>query len=185
VLSVALTCCNRDLPNALGVGDVCLPTDDSPAQAVFENITLPSPMQPRPAEDLDYWLYLSHRSANLLPQASAELLRAMLLLYVGDNSAAPERVAANRRCCDAILEFSGEEEERLIQGRLYRGRRLKLIIDPTSFGSLGSMYLFASALERFFGGFTAINNYARLVLEVAGTGERLEWPPRMGEKQLQ
>jgi type VI secretion system protein ImpG len=185
VLSVALTCCNRDLPNALGVGDINLPTDDSPAQAVFENITLPSPMQPRPSKDMDHWLYLSHRSANLLPQASAELLRAMLLLYVGDNGAAPERVAANRRCCEAILEFSGEEEERLIHGRLYRGRRLKLVIDPTSFGSLGNMYLFASALERFFGGFTAINNYARLTLEVAGTGERLEWPPRMGEKQLQ
>jgi type VI secretion system protein ImpG len=184
VLSVALTCCNRDLPNALGIGDVCLPTDDSPAQAVFENITLPTSMQPRPVEDLEHWLYLSHQSANLLPQASAELLRAMLLLYIGDNSAAPERVAANRRCCDAIVEFSGEEEERLIRGRLYRGRRLKLVIDPTSFGSLGSMYLFASALERFFGGFTAINNYARLELEVAGTGERLEWPPRMGEKQL-
>ncbi|MDR2787832.1 MAG: type VI secretion system baseplate subunit TssF [Candidatus Accumulibacter sp.] len=185
VLSVALTCCNRDLPNALGMGDICLPTDDSPAQAVFENITVPSPMQPRPSEDMDHWLYLSHRSANLLPQASAELLRAVLLLYVGDNSAVPERSAANRRCCDAILEFSSEEEDRLIQGRLYRGRRLKLVIDPTSFGSLGSMYLFANALERFFGGFTAINNYARLVLEVAGTGEHLEWPPRMGEKQLQ
>ncbi|MDR0380116.1 MAG: type VI secretion system baseplate subunit TssF [Candidatus Accumulibacter sp.] len=185
VLSVALTCCNRDLPDSLGIGDICLPTDDSPAQAVFENITLPSPMQPRPANDLDYWLYLSHRSANLLPQASAELLRAMLLLYIGDNSAAPERVSANRRDCDAILEFSGEEEERLIRGRPYRGWRLKLVIDPTSFGSLGGMYLFASALERFFGGFTTINNYARLVLEVAGTGECLEWPPRMGEKQFQ
>ncbi|MDR2678363.1 MAG: type VI secretion system baseplate subunit TssF [Zoogloeaceae bacterium] len=185
VLSVALTCCNRDLPNALGIGDICQPTDDSPAQAVFANITVPSPMQPRPVEDLDYWLYLSHRSANLLPQASAELLRAMLLLYIGDNSTSPERVAANRRCCDAILEFSAREEERLIHGRLYRGWRLRLVIDPTSFGVLGSMYLFASALERFFGGFTAINNYARLVLEVAGTGERMEWPPRMGEKQLQ
>jgi type VI secretion system protein ImpG len=185
VLSVALTCCNRGLPKVLGVGDVCLPTDDSPAQAVFENITVPSPMQPRPGKDLDHWLYLSHRSANLLSQASAELLRAMLSLYIGDNDAAPERVAANRRCCDAILEFSGSEEERLIHGRLYRGRRLKLVIDPASFGSLGGMYLFASALERFFGGFTTINNYARLVLEVAGTGEHLEWPPRMGEKQLQ
>jgi type VI secretion system protein ImpG len=184
VLSVALTCCNRDAPNALGIGDICLPTDSSPAQAVFANISVPTPMQSRPHEDLEYWLYLSHRSANLLPQASAELLSAMLSLYVGDNRAAPERVAVNRRCCDAILAFSSEEEERLIRGRLYRGRCLKLVIDPAGFGSFGSMYLFASALERFFGGFSAINNYARLVLEVAGTGERFAWPPRMGEKQL-
>jgi type VI secretion system protein ImpG len=108
----------------------------------------------------------------------------MLRLYIGDAVVAPELAAANLRCCDAILEFSSEEEERLIQGRLYRGRRLALTLDPTGFGSFGNMFLFANTLERFFSGFTSINNYARLVLNVAGTEERLEWPPRMGDRQL-
>ncbi|MDR3300419.1 MAG: type VI secretion system baseplate subunit TssF [Candidatus Accumulibacter sp.] len=184
VLSVALTCCNRDAPNALRLGDICLPTDDSPAQAVFENISVPTPMLPRPSDDPTQWLYLSHMSANLLPQASAELLRAVLELYIGGHGAAPERLAANRRRCAAILEFSSAEEDRLIAGRLYRGRRLRLTLDPAGFVSFGGMFLFANALERFLGGFTTINNYARLILEVAGTGERLEWQPRMGEKQL-
>ncbi|MDR1936536.1 MAG: type VI secretion system baseplate subunit TssF [Candidatus Accumulibacter sp.] len=184
VLSIELICSNRSAPNALRIGDVCLPTDDSPAQARFANITVPTPVLPRPERDLQQWLYLSHLGANLLPQASAGLLRAMLVLYIRDAAAAPELAAANRRCCDAILEFSSEEEDRLIRGRLYRGRRLSLTLDPTGFGSFGSMFLFASALERFFSGFTSINNYARLTLDVAGTGEQLEWPPRMGDRQL-
>ncbi|MDR2164656.1 MAG: type VI secretion system baseplate subunit TssF [Zoogloeaceae bacterium] len=184
VLSIELVCCNRSAPNALRVGDICVPTDDSPAQAQFSNITVPTPVLPRPEGDLQQWLYLSHLSAHLLSQASAGLLRAMLRLYIGDAAVAPELAAANRRCCDAILEFSSEEEDRLIQGRLYRGRRLTLVLDPAGFASFGSMFLFANTLERFFSGFTSINNYARLVLDVAGTGERLEWPPRMGDRQL-
>ena len=184
VLSVQLTCCNREVPNALGLGDICQATDDSPAQATFENITTPTPMQPRPEGDLAHWLYLSHTGANLLPQASAGLLRAMLDLYIGGNSVPPERAAANRRYCAAILEFSSQGEERLIRGRLYRGRRLFLKLDPSGFASVGACWLFANALERFFSGFTAINDYARLTLEVAGTGERMEWPPRMGDRQL-
>ena len=151
MLSVSLTCCNRDAPNAPGIGDIRLPTDSSPAQAAFSNISVPTPMQARPREDLDYWLYLSYRSANPLPQASSELLSAMRSLYIGDNRAAPERVAVNRRCRDAILEFSSEEEECLIRERLYRGRRLKLVIDPAGFGSFCGMCLSASALESFSG----------------------------------
>ncbi|GHU17250.1 type VI secretion system protein ImpG [Betaproteobacteria bacterium] len=183
VLSIELTCCNRDAPNALRIGDICLPTDDSP-QASFANITVPTPVLPRPERDLEQWLYLSHLGAHLLPQASASLLRAMLRLYISDAAAAPELAAANLRCCDAILEFSSAEEDRLFGGRLYRGRRLSLTLDPTGFGSFGGLFLFANTLDRFFSGFTSINNYARLVLNVAGSGEQLEWPPRMGERQL-
>jgi type VI secretion system protein ImpG len=184
VLSIELTCCNRDAPNALRIGDICLPTDDSPAQAQFANITVPTPVLPRPGRDLEQWLYLSHLGAHLLPQASASLLRSMLRLYINDAAAAPELATANLRCCDAILEFSSVEEDRLFGGRLYRGRRLTLVLDPTGFGSFGGMFLFANTLERFFSGFTSINNYARLVLDVAGSGEHLEWPPRMGDRQL-
>jgi type VI secretion system protein ImpG len=184
VLSIELTCCNRDAPNALRIGDICLPTDDSPAQARFANITVPTPVLPRPERDLEQWLYLSHLGAHLLPQASASLLRAMLRLYISDAAAVPELAASNLRCCDAILEFSSAEEDRLIGGRLYRGRRLTLVLDPMGFGSFGGMFLFANTLDRFFSGFTSINNYARLVLDVAGSGEHMEWSPRMGDRQL-
>ncbi|MDR0576866.1 MAG: type VI secretion system baseplate subunit TssF [Candidatus Accumulibacter sp.] len=184
VLSIELICCNRNAPNALRIGDICLPTDDSPAQGQFTNITVPTPVRPRPARNLEQWLYLSHLGAHLLPQASASLLRSMLRLYIGDAAVAPELAAANLRCCDAILEFSSTEEDRLFGGRLYRGRRLNLVLDPTGFASFGGMFLFANTLDRFFGGFTSINNYARLVLDVAGSGEHLEWPPRMGNRQL-
>ncbi|MDR1888613.1 MAG: type VI secretion system baseplate subunit TssF [Zoogloeaceae bacterium] len=184
VLSIELTCCNRDAPNALRIGDICLPTDDSPVQASFANITVPTPVLPRPGSDLEQWLYLSHLGAHLLPQASASLLRSMLKLYISDANAAPELAATNQRCCNAILKFSSTEEDRLFGGRLYRGRCLSLVLDPTGFSSFGSMFLFANTLDRFFSGFTSINNYARLVLDVAGSGEHLEWPPRMGDRQL-
>ncbi|MDR2160963.1 MAG: type VI secretion system baseplate subunit TssF [Desulfovibrio sp.] len=184
-LSVELICSNRIRHNALQAGDICLPTDSSPAQAVFENITAPTAMQPRPQKDLQLWLYLSHRSANLLPQASAELLQAMLKLYIYDNTASPEIIAINTRRCASILTFECREEDRLIRGRLYRGWRLHLVLEPSGFASIGDLFLFGCTLDRFCGEFSAINNYTRLCMDIAGTGDRLEWPLRMGDRQVE
>ena len=183
-LSMELLCCNHTLPGSLRAGDICRPTDSSPSQASFANIIAPAPMLPRPHDEGLQWCFLSHLNVNLLSLASAEALRSLLELYLPETAAAPELAAANRRRCLSIRNFSSRSEERLFRGRLLRGRRLHLELEPSGFIADGDMYLFANALDRFFTEFTGINNYSRLILSIAGTGIIKEWPPRLGEKQL-
>ena len=183
-LSMELICCNHTLPGSLRMGDICRPTDSSPAQASFTNIIAPAPMLPRPQNESLQWRFLSHLNTNLLSLASADALRSLLELYIPETAAAPELAAADMRRCMSIKQFSSQGEEHLFRGRLLRGRALYLELAPFGFVSDGDMYLFTNALDRFFTEFTSINNYSRLILSIAGTGKLREWPPRLGDKQL-
>ncbi len=183
-LSMELLCCNHSLPGSLQAGDVCRPTDSSPAQADFSNITAPTPMLPRHADESLHWRFLSHMNANLLSLASAGALRSLLELYLPESAAAPELAAANQSRVRAITAFSSGDEERLFRGRLLRGRLLHLTLDPTGFVSMGDLFLFANALERFFAEYANLNTYSRLHLTVGGREGSYTWPPRLGEKQL-
>ena len=183
-LSMELLCCNHSLPGSLQAGDICRPTDFSPAQAEFSNITAPAPMLPRHADESLQWRLLSHMNANLLSLASAGALRSLLELYLPEGGAAPELAAANHRRMQAVTAFSSSDEERLFHGRLLRGRLLHLTLDPSGFVSGGDLFLFASVLERFFAEYANLNTYSRLRLTVGGSGRSHQWAPRLGEKQL-
>ena len=183
-LSMELLCCNHTLPGSLRAGDVCRPTDSSPAQASYTNLGPPAPMLPRPCEESLQWRFLSHLNANLLSLASPEALRSLLELYMPETASAPELAAANRHRCQSVKGFSSRNEEMLFRGRLLCGRELLLTLDPSGFVSEGDLYLFTNALDRFFTEFTSINNYSRLFLSIVGTGKTEQWPPRLGEKRL-
>ena len=183
-LSLNLYCCNHTLPGSLRVGDICRPTDSSPAQATFTNIVAPTPFFPRSCDESLHWRFLSHLNTNLLSLASPQALRSLLELYLPDVSNAPELTAANLRRCVSIRAFTAQNEEMLFRGRLLRGRGLHLTLDPSGFVSEGDLYLFANTLDRFFIDFTIINNYSRLYLKVSGKGTNRQWPPRLGEKRL-
>ncbi|MBQ7608733.1 MAG: type VI secretion system baseplate subunit TssF [Desulfovibrionaceae bacterium] len=183
-LSLQLLCCNYSLTGSLQAGDICRPTDSSPSQAECTNITTPAPMLPRLAEESLAWRFLAHMNANLLSLASAEALRSLLGLYLPESRYAPEFVAANQHRIQAVSHFSSVDEEYLFRGRLLRGRKLLLTLDPKGFVSLGDLYLFACALERFFAEYANLNTYTRLCLTVGGGGETYQWKPRLGEKLL-
>lgn len=60
-LSMELTCTNRQLPSKLGIGDVSVPTSNSPAFAKFKNISKPAQSVPPPLGDDLHWRLLSQR----------------------------------------------------------------------------------------------------------------------------
>ena len=183
-VAIRLLCCNHTLPSMLGIGDINVPTESTPMHVVFSNITAPTGMQPRNMTEAHLWLYLSQVNANLLPFASADILRTMLELYLYNKSSNPELVAANLRRCSAIRHFSSQEEHRIVRGRLHRGRRLDILLDSAAFAGEGDLYLFANALNRFLSCFATVNNYTRLLVESSGTGEIHAWRPRLGQKLL-
>ena len=184
VISMDLICCNRGLPNRLLQGDICMPTDTTPSKVAFENITAPSPMLAPPADEELQWRFLAHMNANLLPLASAKALQQTLSLYVPRGGDAPELSVACAKKCQSVRAFSSCDEERLFHGRVFRGRRLSLELEPSGFVSRGDLWLFADSLDQFLAEFAPINTYTRLVLTVSGTDEQWEWAPRLGNRQL-
>ncbi|HIR17508.1 MAG TPA: type VI secretion system baseplate subunit TssF [Candidatus Caccocola faecigallinarum] len=184
VISMDLICCNRGLPNRLLQGDICMPTETTPSKAAFENITAPSPMLAPPADEGLQWRFLAHMNANLLPLASAKALQQTLSLYVPRGGDAPELSVACAKKCQSVRAFSSCDEERLFHGRVFRGRRLSLELEPSGFVSHGDLWLFADSLDQFLAEFAPINTYTRLVLTVSGTDEKWEWAPRLGNRQL-
>ena len=184
VISMDLICCNRGLPNRLLQGDICMPTDATPSKVTFENITAPSPMLSPPADEGLQWRFLAHMNANLLPLASAKALQQTLSLYVPRGGDAPELSVACAKKCQSVRAFSSCDEERLFHGRVFRGRRLSLELEPSGFVSHGDLWLFADSLDQFLAEFAPINTYTRLVLTVSGTDEKWEWAPRLGNRQL-
>ena len=183
VISMDLICCNRGLPNRLLQGDICMPTDATPSKVTFENITAPSPMLAPPADEGLQWRFLAHMNANLLPLASAKALQQTLSLYVPRGGDAPELSVACAKKCQSVRAFSSCDEERLFHGRVFRGRRLSLELEPSGFVSHGDLWLFADSLDQFLAEFAPINTYTRLVLTVSGTDEKWEWAPRLGNRQ--
>nr|MBA3685082.1 type VI secretion system baseplate subunit TssF [Planctomycetota bacterium] len=102
-MSVSLLCTNRDLPAALALGDLRVPTADVPAGVTVRNLTLPTAsVSPAVASDL-HWRLLAHLNVTYSSAADLESLRAILDLYdlrdAGDRAA--ERSHQRRR--DAIL----------------------------------------------------------------------------------
>ena len=184
VISMDLICCNRGLPNRLLQGDICMPTDATPSKVTFENITAPSPMLAPPADEGLQWRFLAHMNANLLPLATAKALQQTLSLYVPRGGDAPELSVACAKKCQSVRAFSSCDEERLFHGRVFRGRRLSLKLEPSGFVSHGDIWLFADSLDQFLAEFAPINTYTRLVLTVSGTDEKWEWAPRLGNRQL-
>ena len=184
VISMDLICCNRGLPNRLLQGDICMPTDATPSKVTFENITAPSPMLAPPADEGLQWRFLAHMNANLLPLATAKALQQTLSLYVPRGGDAPELSVACAKKCQSVRAFSSCDEERLFHGRVFRGRRLSLELEPSGFVSHGDLWLFADSLDQFLAEFAPINTYTRLVLTVSGTDEKWEWAPRLGNRQL-
>ncbi len=184
VISMDLICCNRGVPNKLLPGDICRPTDSSPSMATFENVTAPSAMLSPPTDESLQWRFLAQMNANLLSVASAKALQQTLALFAPRSSDAPELAVACAKRSQTERAFSSSGEERLFRGRMLRGRRLSLELDPSGFVSMGDLWLFADSLDQFLAEFAAINTYTRLVLTVSGADEQWEWDPRLGAKRL-
>lgn len=187
VLSMDLLCSNRDLPEQIPFGgsQATQRTDFVlPGHSVVKRVRLlrkPSPSQRADLGRALQWRLISHLSLNYLSlvDAGREALQEMLSLYnLGD-------AAANVRQIQGITAISSEPAVCRVHGRHFsgfvRGTDIRLKLD-TDYYVGGSVYLFASVLERFFALYAAPNNFTRLrVQTVQREEEETTWPARAGE----
>ncbi len=183
-LSVELFCTNGELPQTLQLGDISVPTSESPVLLDFRNITpVTAPVEPSLGTDA-LWRLLSHLSLNFLPLSSAETLKELLSLYIFPESRDKAKVAANRKRIEGIEGMTVTPEERLVSVHMMRGQTVHIDLQQDHFASAGDAFLFGCVLERFLSVYASINTFTRLSVRDTIKGDVYQWEPRIGGTPL-
>lgn len=187
VLSLTLTCSNRDLPEQLPFGgssgaagaDFVLPGHSVVKRTL--PLRKPTATLRAPGKRGLQWRLISHLSLNYLSivDGGKPALQEMLALYnfSGDQ--------ALTRQIQGIVAVDSQPAVTRVASRDFagfvRGTEITLHLDEECYVGSG-LYLFASVLERFFALYCAPNSFVRL--RVHGRqqgGELASWPARAGE----
>lgn len=187
VLSMELTCSNRDLPEQIpfGGGEAGSHTDFSlPGHAIVKRaraLRKPTASLRPPTKRGLQWRLISHLSLNYLSIVASgrEALQEMLSLYNYSDS------HANVRQIQGIAAISSHPTVACIKSGAFsgfvRGTQIDLTLDEEFFVGSG-IYLFASVLERFFALYCTPNSFVRLHLHSRQRSEEVaRWKPRSGD----
>ena len=186
VVSVRLTCSNRDLPAQLahGVagGDLTM-EGGTPARAIALLRKPSRPLRFRQGKGAQ-WRLISHLSLNQLSLTGSGLsaLKEMLRLYDLSGSSVSTRqiegiVALERHSVSAWM--AGQRFASVV-----RGLEIRLTVSERHFVGSG-VAAFVHVLDRFFALYVHANSFTRLVLVSSESGEEIvRCPARSGESIL-
>jgi type VI secretion system protein ImpG len=183
-VSIDLICTNRNLPLALGRGDIASKTDSTPAFATFSNITEPSaPLRPALDGSL-LWTLISNLSLNYLSLLSKDALCSVLRAYdfraLADRQA--ERIANQR--LKGILDIQTSPIEKIFKGLPVRGLKSTISLQADCFHSEGDLYLFGTVLSHFFALYATIKSFHELVIINDQNTDEYRWKNRTGLQPL-
>ncbi len=184
ILTMRVTCTNGALPDLLQSGDICIPTSNTPELVSYRNITPPSAGQPPPLEKDFLWRMLSHLSLNYLSIANAESMKSLLSFYIFPGGKDKPRIIANKKRISGILSMEVAPRERVFGKSILRGQSVHIKTRNDHFSGMGDMYLFGQVIDYFLGAYASMNTFTALSLEDILRGERIEWPPRLGDRPL-
>ncbi|MBV8880826.1 MAG: type VI secretion system baseplate subunit TssF, partial [Planctomycetaceae bacterium] len=182
VLSLELTCTNRQLPTKLKPGDLSVPTSQSPTFARFKNVTRPTNAVPPPLGSDLHWRLLSHLALNYLSLIDLDTLKVLLGLY--NFRARVDRQAENaqRLLLEGIKRIAASPSTRLVEGHPVRGLSVEVDLDEDNFGGEGEAYLFGAILDEFLSQYVSLNAFSRLTVKGVKYGEMHAWPTRTGDR---
>ena len=180
-ISVELTCTNRDLPRELRAGDICEPSDRSPAGTRFRNLLKPTPTICPPLGQGLHWRLISHMSLNYVSLTNIDHFKELLRVYDFEAAFDAQRAAAHQRRLDGILDIRATYRERMVRGAPIRGLQVDLELNEDHFAGEGDAYLFAGILDRFVAAYVTLNSFTQLNVRFARTGHSHSFAPRWGE----
>jgi type VI secretion system protein ImpG len=189
VVTVNVTCTNRDLPGLLAFGD---PNGDfdlegaAPLRAV-RCLTKPTRTLRVPLRHGTQWRLISHLSLNYLSPvewgggASPEVLQELLRLYdFADSPVAQQQIAG-------ITAVSSRQVIKRMRSKVgsgfARGIEATIEFDEAKFVGSG-VYLFSAVLEKFLGLYVSINAFSELVATTRQRGVIRRWSARSGYQAL-
>ncbi|MCW2271231.1 hypothetical protein D3C77_106870 [compost metagenome] len=182
--SVDLTCTNRNLPLALGVGDISLATEATPPLASYRNITRPTrPYRPVLDGQLQ-WTLISNLSLNYLSLLSAEPLKAVISAYDFAALHDIQQARATRKRLNGIGQARTAPLDWLIKGLPIRGLQTRLELDQDAFLCEGDLYLFGTVLSHFFALYASVNSFHQLEVINTTNNEHYTWPLLTGRQPL-
>lgn len=183
-LSLELTCTNRRLPDKLGIGDISVPTSNSPTFARFKNITKPTQSVPPPLGDDLHWRLLSHLSINYFSLLEVESLRSLLTLYNFRARSDRQAENAHRLLLEGLLKISSQPATRMFMGSPVRGLDVEIEVNEENIGGDGESYLLGNVLSEFFGQYVSLNAYSRLKVKGAKRAEIHTYPAKAGRRVM-
>jgi type VI secretion system protein ImpG len=184
IVSAELTCINRQLTEQLRLGDIKIPTSNSPEVARFRNITNVTPTIHLQLGGSLHWKLISHLTLNRLSIATKEALQGILSLYNFQSLNNRGSVIENEKRINSIVSANGIQKDRLYRGIPIRGTEIQLNIQENQFLSDGDMYLFCSVLSEFLALYSTINSFTQLSVKGAGSGEVQTWAMRIGKQSI-
>lgn len=181
-ISLELTGTNRHLPEKLRAGDICEPTDSSPAGARFTNLIKPTPTVRPPLGKALHWRLISHLALNHVTLTDVEHFRELLRVYEFQAEHDAQRAHAHRRMLEGIRRVRTSFRERLIRGAVARGVYTEIDLHEDHFAGEGDAYLFATILDRFLGLYVTVNAFSELKVTFLRTKQEYAFAPRWGEQ---
>jgi len=182
-LSIELTCTNQNLPRQLGLGDICMPCEDTPEFLTFRNISAVTPSYAPPLHRDFLWKLISNMSLNYLSLANVDALKVILETYDLPRYYDQHAEKVSKRLLDGLKSISHQHVDRLHRGLPVRGVRTQLTINPEGYVGEGDLFLFATVLNEFFALYASLNSYHELRVQ-STHGEVYQWTPRMGLQPL-
>ncbi|MCU1718968.1 type VI secretion system baseplate subunit TssF [Pseudomonas sp. 5P_3.1_Bac2] len=182
-LSIELTCTNQNLPRRLKLGDICMPSEDTPEFLTFRNISAVTPSYAPPLHRDFLWKLISNMSLNYLSLADVNALKVILETYDLPRYYDQHAQKVSKRLLDGLQSISHQHVDRLHRGLPVRGVRTQLTINPEGYIGEGDLFLFASVLNEFFALYASLNSYHELRVQ-STQGEVYQWTPRMGQQPL-
>lgn len=184
VLSVELTCTNRQLPAALRPGDISEPTQRSPTVAGFRNITrVTRPTRP-PIGAEKHWRLVSHLALNTRSLADVGVLQSLLSLYNMHMESDQQLYEANRLRIASIRSVQATRERRVFDRVPMVGLHTEIELEEKGFAGVGDAYLFGWTLQRLFASESPMNCFHRLTINLYPSSRTLAWEPATGTQPL-
>ena len=178
VLSIELTCSNRELPLRLGPGDV----SGAPPGALFRgytNLTAVTPPVRAPLGDDAQWHLLAQLGLAARGLHDPAALRILLALHNAPARLGTPQGRTNARQIDAIRGIERALITRVHRGVALRTIRSRISLDEAAFASPGHAFLFSALLDQLLAGAAPFLTASELHTVLHPSAAELAWPPRV------
>jgi type VI secretion system protein ImpG len=182
ILTLRVTCTNRDLPSRLPFGDTAGDFNMETAAPVsrVNCILKPTPTRRPFLGSALQWRLVSHFSLNYmsLVEGGEQALKEILRLYDFNNSLATQQMISG------IVSVSSRHITKRIKRSFCRGVAVTITFDEEKYVGTG-LFMFASVLERFLSQYVSVNSFSQLIMKTLQREEPVKiWPPRSGNQIL-
>ncbi|MHC5308054.1 type VI secretion system baseplate subunit TssF [Bartonella sp. LJL80] len=179
VISIDITCFNREGCDELAMGAISEFYDQSINFVTAKNVTRPTkPVYPPLDGTLD-WNGLSNLALNYTSLLDLESIAAILTIFDFQSLIKPAVKRAAKQRIEGILSLNTQPHTLVHRNLMIKGLKSVLKVRESAFQTEGDMFLFMSILAEFFALYTTVNSFHELEIHGIENGEVYRWPAKI------